>query len=235
VPPTVASSRPATSPPATTVARPTAARALHRFFAAAVRVDRRLHAAAILINGGVGSTSVHFPQATIDAIEAADPAASAATIPAGMRPDLLRAVVLVQSDLASRWYAFQPIREGLYGPPAYERGRVLACLANGAPAARRFRADLATARTLARSLPPVAVAPRDSRAAAEVAIRLAFIDKADGGCDSCGGYLATDPPQIVWRHIANAFGRPWDGTVGRILFRAGYRAGTGWAVVLNAC
>ena len=234
-PPTAASSQPPPSVSTPTAPASTAADGLRRFFASAAAADRRLHAVAMLINGGIGSAGVGFPPATVAAVKAAQPVASAAAIPAGLRPRLLRAVMLVQSDLASRWYAFGPVTEGLRGPPAYERDRVLDCLANGAPAAARFAADLAAARSLAASLPPIQAAAPGSRAAAEVAIRLEFIAKADGGCDSCGGYLATSPPQIVWRHIPNAYGAPFDGTAGGIPFRASYRAGTGWSVFLNAC
>jgi hypothetical protein len=221
--------------PTTTAPRRTAADDLARFFAQAAGIDQKLHAAALLINGGIGMTSVQFNQATVDAVAAADPAPSAAAIPAGMTPDLLRAVILVQSDLASRWYAFDPVLRGPEGPPAQERTRVLTCLANGARAAGRFDADLAAARALAAVSAPVRIARPASHAAAEVAIRLAFVDEANAGCDSCGGSVAAEPPAIVWRQIANPYSGHWDGTAGRIPFRASYRPGRGWKVELNAC
>lgn len=74
-----------------------------------------------------------------------------------------------------------------------------------------------------------------SHAAAELAVLLNSVDLANGGCDSCGGQIATTVPAIRWRTIANPYGDPWDGTIANIPFSAKYHAAMGWQVRLNAC
>jgi hypothetical protein len=94
----------------------------------------------------------------------------------------------------------------------------------------RFDDDLAAARSRAASLPPLSPAAPDSHAAAELAVRLAYINLANSGCDSGGGSLATEPIAVDWKADGE-----WDGRVAEIPFKATYAAGSGWKVDLNAC
>lgn len=223
-------------PPATTPATgpaPTAAAGLGRYFSAARHADAAIHHAAVLINAEVGVSGVpRFSQATKAAVAAADPLPAAAAIPAGLRPNLMWAVLRVQNDLEARWYAFKPVLSGPRGPE--DRSYLMICLGGGAPAAARFPADLRAARRLAATLPPVRHVAARSRAAANLAIRLRLIVLANSGCDSCGGYLFNRLPAVVWRPVTAGATR-FDGTAGRIPFRARYDPGSGWDVLLNAC
>jgi len=232
--PPAASTRPSPGTPATTA--PAATRDLAAYFRAAARLDARLRSAAVRINADISSAGTHFRPATMAAVKAADPASAGRLIPAGLTHPLLGAAILVQSDLVSRWYAFRPVLEGPTGVPSQDRERLHTCFAAGAPAAARFAADLAAARTLASESPPARHVEPASHAAAAVPLELALVDEANGGCDSCGGQIAERLPPIRWQHHAGADGMPpFDGMVGGILFRAQYHAGTGWDVFLNAC
>jgi hypothetical protein len=124
-PPTEASAAPAgtsensvpatTSPPEVTsvpdpgTARPPAdsstSDALAPFFAAADTADAALAAAAAAVNDSYAGDQVTFTQATVDLLNRARPSAVAAAIPAGLDPDTERAVLLVYSDLESRFAA----------------------------------------------------------------------------------------------------------------------------------
>ena len=229
------SSQPAASSPTVTVPpKPTAADGLAAYFAAARRASARVHAAAQAINGELGSSGTPtFSQATKNAVKRADPWFAGAYIPGGLKPDLAWAVLRVQNDLEARWYAFRPVTEP-FSSPGEGRSDLLRCLAGGATAAARYTADLHTARRLAAASAAFVPAKPDSRASAEVAIELQTIMLANGGCDSCGGYLFTSMPAIIW-HTSHIAGITWGGTVGRIPFRATYHAGSGWKVQLNAC
>lgn len=181
-----------TAPPAN---QPGAAEALAPFLSAAATMDGRLHAAAEAINGA-GPPWDAVTDELAGTVQAADPAAVAAAIPAGLPHDLLESVVLVYSDLASRRAAMQSFA---YAGTVYEPTDVLlAELGNGHDAATRFEADLAAARSLAESSPPVAVAAPDSRAAAELLLLVQYVDKANVGCDSRGGGVVTELPVITW-------------------------------------
>jgi hypothetical protein len=226
---------PTTIAPPTTQARKTAADGLAGYFAAARLADARIHHAAALINAEIGAAGAPgFSQATKDAVAAADPLAAAAAIPAGLRPDLMWAVLRVQNDLESRWYAFRPGTDGVLSPPGDERSDLMRCLGLGAPAAARFPADLRAARRLAATLPPVRHVPARSRAAANLAVRLRLIVLANSGCENCGGYLYARLPRVVWRP-STAGDTTFDGTADGILFQARYHPGSGWDVLLNAC
>lgn len=232
-----ATTQPTTAPtaPATTAPRTTAADGLAHYLSAARLADARIYHAAVLINGDIGATGTPtFSQATKDAVTAADPLPAAATIPAGLRPNLMWAVLRVQNDLEARWYAFRPVTEGIFSAPGEARSDLMRCLSGGAPAAARFPSDLRAARRLAATLPPIRHVATRSRTAANLAIRLKTIVLANSGCDSCGGYLFPKLPAVVWRPYTVA-GSSFDGTVGRIPFRARYHTGTGWDVFLNAC
>jgi hypothetical protein len=224
---------PATSPP-----RASAAGQLTGFFTAAVAADARLKYAAALVDSGIGSTAMSFPPATLAALDQLDTTAAARAIPGGMPAGLLRRVLLVYSDLESRTCAFNGILRQPHNavPVNSEEGReILGCLRNGTPAATRFGADLAAAQSLARSTEPLAVAAPDSRAAAEVAIRVAAINGMNWGCDSCGGYVSTSLWPISWQPAYDPVSGRSDGTINGIRFRVDYQAGRGWQVVLWAC
>jgi len=239
--PSTSSPAPATQPSSTsmattTVEPPSATRDLAAYLRAAARVDTRLRAAAVLINADIGPGGADFGPATVDAVKAADPTSAGRLIPAGLNGKLLHAVILVQSDLVSRWYAFRPVLEPSTGVASQDRERLHDCLANGAPAAARFAADLAAARATAAASPPARRVAPSSHAAAKVPLQLAFMTTANGGCESCGGQLAVTLPTIDWHHHRAAEGMPsFDGTIGGILFRARYHTGAGWHVLLNAC
>lgn len=227
--------QPTTNPPPTTrVPQPTAADGLAAYFAAARRASARIHAAAQAINSELGSSGTPtFSQSTKDAVKRADPWPAAAHIPGGTDPRLTWAVLRVQNDLEARWYAFRPVTEP-FSSPGEGRSDLMRCLGGGAIAAARYSADMHAAQRLAAASPAFVPAKPASRAAAEVAIRLETIVLANGGCDSCGGYLFSSMPAIVW-HRSHIGGVTWDGTVGRIPFQATYQPGSGWHVQLNAC
>jgi hypothetical protein len=227
----------ASTPPATTAAPPrrTAADELARYFAQARRADARIHAAATAINGDIGAAGpLQFSEATKNAVKAADPWRAASDIPAGLKPDLMWAVLRVQNDLESRWYAFRPVVYGSASSPGEARHDLLRCFGGGAPAAARFGSDLAAARSLAAASPPVTRVLPASRRAADLAIRLQLIVLANGGCDSCGGYLFGHLPPVRW-YTSHVAGITFDGTAGAIPFTARYHAASGWEIRLNAC
>jgi hypothetical protein len=229
----------ATTQGATTAPPPrphrTAATGLARYVTAARLADARIRHAAMLINSEIGSTGApSFSAAAMAAVAAADPFPAAASIPAGLRPNLMWAVLRVQNDLESRWYAFRPVTGGVLSEPGEARSDLLRCLGGGAPAAARFAGDLRAARRVAATLPPVRHVLSRSRAAATLAVRLQLIVLANSGCDNCGGYLFTSLPRVVWRPMTVG-GATFDGTAGGIPFRARYGPGAGWDVRLNAC
>jgi len=218
-----------------TTAGPSAADDLAPFFAASVEVDQKLQVAADAVNARIGADTVSFDQATRDAIAASSPDAVAATIPAGMGPELEQAVLLVYSDLVSR---FQSLNDRLcVTEEPYPRSELdPRCFAAGHVAAGRFDADLAAARAAAAAAPPVVVAASDSRAAAELALRIYWTDLANGCAAGGGGYLATKPIVVVWKSEPQVGGGPpWDGRADDLPFRATYAAPTGWKIELNAC
>lgn len=239
----------ATTPPAPAITSPgqaptqphaSAASQLAGFLAAAGLADAQLRHAAALVNEGIGASSMSFSPATLAAVKALDPAPVARAIPAGLPPELLRRVVLAYSDLESRTASLRGILQSGYAsgrlPISSQDGSYIQrCLGNGAPAAARFAADLAAVRSLAEATPPVTVAAPDSRAAAEVAVQITFINVGNSGCDSCGGGVLTTLPRIVWQRQYEPEGRYSDGTVNGLRFNASYHPGTGWQVQLWAC
>ena len=226
-----------TSRASTTTRAPSAADDLAAYFAAAETTDQALAAAARKINAGVGADRLSFDQATVDAVAAADPNPTAKLIPTGLDPALLRAVLLVQSELTARFFAMRRVRVGTFPKNEFEAKDVLMCLGLGANPAAKFEADLAAAEGLAASLPPATPAAADSLPASELAIRLADILLRNSGCDSCGGAVITELAPIRWgQQPPPAPGvPPWDGDIGGIPFRAGFTAEAGWRIELNAC
>ena len=98
-----------TAPSSAAPAR-TAMADLDPYVTAAQRADLLLEAAAAAINNGATAEELRVDQPTADAVSAARDAVSEAghAIPAGLEPELLRAVLLVQSDLVSRTWAMRP-------------------------------------------------------------------------------------------------------------------------------
>ena len=86
---------------------------------------------------------------------------------------------------------------------------------------------------MAAANPPIAPARPDSRAASELAIRIAMVKLANG----CNG---GNPPvlrylvPIVWKTPITPDGRR-DGSIGGLGFHVAYAARGGWTVGLDAC
>ena len=234
-----APSRPA--PTSTTVPpTPSAATQLAAFFAAAGHADSQLHHAAALINGDIGATSMRFAPATIAAVRGIELAPVASALPAGLPTEMLREVLVVYGDLASRTGAFNGVR--MYGSSGRElpigspeAQSVLRGLRNGAPAAARFNGDLAAARTLAQQTPPVTVAAPDSRAALELALRLQSISLRNSCSEEFGGYAPTSLETIVWQPSTDQHSSHYEGLVGGVRFSADYTVQHGWTIIIYAC
>jgi hypothetical protein len=232
--PTPAVTSPSPGPSATqsAPAAPSAADQLAGFFSAAEAADSQLRQAAALVNEGIGTTSMNFPPATLAAVKALSTKEVAQAIPAGLPTELLRQTLLVYSDLESRTVSLARVSAYSDEYPlklSSQDGKyVYTCLGNGAPAAARFGADLAGLRAAALAAPPVTPAAPDSRAAAELALRLLSIDKHNSGCDACGGFVATTLAPVVWTSQSG-------GTINGIRFAVIYHAGTGWQAEIWAC
>jgi hypothetical protein len=244
-----ATTPPTTTPPPTTpaatpsaTARGTAVVQLQDFLVAARTVDTRLHRAAALINAGITPDAVTVRPATVAAVEAADPATAARVVPAGLDRELLRRTMLVYSDPRSRRMAMQPVvwaGDGVVVLPrpgpvdtSPSAAEILDALGNGHAAAARFESDLAALRSLAARRPAFTPGRNTSRAAAEVDVRVAYIDGANGGCASTGGAVFTRLVPLAW---GSGGGGRWTGTIGGIGFQAVYRYGGWWRVLLDAC
>jgi hypothetical protein len=239
--PAATSPAPASTPaPAATQPSASATAQLAGFFAAAQVTDAQLRHAAALVNKGIGTTSMTFSPAALAAVNALDAAPAARTIPAGLPTELLRRVLLVYSDLESRTASLSSISRSGYSsgslPISGQEGSYIhGCLGNGAPAAARFGADLSAVRALAEAIPPVTVAAPASRAAAELAVRIAFIHGGNSGCMSCGGGVSTTLATISWQREDDPGGGYSDGTINGLRFRADYHPGSGWQAMLFAC
>lgn len=232
------SSRPAPSTRSTPLPAPSADNQLSAFSVAAGLADGRLQHAAALVNGDIGATSMRFKPATVAAVREVDIAPVARTIPAGLPAELLRRVLVVYGDLASRSAAFGGVRvigsSGRTLPmDSQDATDVLRGLRNGAPAAASFDADLAAVHALARQMPPVAIASPHSRAAAELALRLNSIALRNFCSYEFGGWVPESLEPIVWKpshHPAH-----YEGTISGIEFEADYTVGHGWQIGIHAC
>jgi hypothetical protein len=244
---TATSSRPApgnsasaSSARATTPQAPSAAGQLAAFIAAAQQADSQLHHAAALVNSDIGAASMRFTPATLAAVRALVNAPVAHAIPAGLPDELLRETLAVYGDLASRTAAVGGVARYGYSAQKLPIGgqdakAVLRCLHNGAPAAARFGADLAAMRSLAQQTPPLTHAAPDSRAAAEVALRVNSIDKRNACSDECGGYAPTQLETVIWHPGTDQHSRHYEGTISGIRFQADYTAAHGWQIIIYAC
>jgi hypothetical protein len=235
---TAPSSRPA--PASTHATAPSAATQLAAFFAAAQQADNRLHQTAGLVNGNIGTTSMRFTPSTLAAIRALDNAPVARAVPAGLPPGLLRDVLVVYGDLASRTAAFRGIEmyghSGLVLPiGSSEAQGILRGLRNGAPAAARFGSDIAAAQASAQQIPPVTIAAPDSRAAAELAVRVQAINLRNTGCGMMGGWAPTELETVSWQLGTTQHPDRYEGTIGGVRFQASYTPQHGWQITIYAC
>ena len=237
-------SAPAPSSTSTTVWPNAAGTNLAAYLSAAARADSLLKTAAAAVNGDVGAETLNLSPATAAAIEAADPAPAGNAVPAGLPDDLLARVMLVQSDLVSRWAALEGYRrlQGstlpvARGDPAAQDA--LGCLGNGAAAATSTGADTRALQSAAAQVPPFTPAAPDSQEAADVQILLQSIELQNLGCGSCGGYRMTTLPDIEWYpspHPSSVTGLPpTNGTIHGIEFEANYSPSTGWQINIHAC
>lgn len=218
-----------------------AAGQLAGFFTGAQRVDGQLRHLAVLVNNGIGTTTITLDPATVREAEAIDAVALTDTLPPGLDNDrsLLRSVLLVYSELVSRQMAFVRVAgyrgDGRLARSTAEAAGLIRCLGNGGPAAARFAADLAAAKALAASSPALAVLPASSRAAADLAVRASYIHLANRGCDTCGGRIYPSLATVVWMTPTQDPTGRIDGTIQTVPFGVTYDAARGWQVVIHAC
>ncbi len=214
-----------------------AVRDLDGFLGAAARADQALTEAANRINAASTETDIVIDQQTADLLRQVDLEQLARWLPPGMPDALQNQALLVYSDLVSRWgsLAGGQCRQEVGTYPRSQAEASL-CFVNGAPAAARFDADFVTLERLAETTPAFSVADRGSRAAEELAVRVRSIDLRNLGCDSTGGFVATEPIVIVWGEIPGFDDQPpWQGTVDGIAFRGTFDEVRGWTILVNAC
>ena len=167
---------------------------------------------------------MHFRPSTVAALKTADPSAIAKTIPAGLPPALERAVLVVFSELDSRYMSMSAWGTGTESSADLTLQH---CFVHGAPAAARFATDLASAHAIASTMLPVTPAAPDSRTAAELQLQLDVIYENNAGCAATGGFIVSQLAPVVWRVIPTGMG-PADGTVAGMQFQASYDAASGW-------
>lgn len=146
-------------------------------------------------------------------------------------------MIPVYSDLSSRRHALTSFETTPPGPPHDSTETLLRELGNGHAAAARFDADLAATWALADRTPPITPVPKDSRQVAETLLRVQYVDIGNAGCDSRGGLVVTELPEIRWGAVAwNPAG---DGAIGRgeaaVDFTADLRPDDTWKVQIMAC
>lgn len=213
-----------------------AAEALAPFIAAAAEADRNIAAAAAAVNASFNGEVVTFDAPTVALVAAAEPSAVGAAIPPGLHPDLERALLLVYSDLDSRFAA-------LHGESCVQPGTFSVdtidphCFVEGHAAAVRTHSDIEAAQALASASSAPATVPAGSPAAAEPAVRVAYIQGNNEGCGSHGGFVATAPIDVHWSDPSAmvAAGSSLDGTAGGVNFTASYGGGADWTMHFRAC
>jgi hypothetical protein len=246
------STTPSSTIPSTTIAAittpttsaPSAVDDLTGYFAAAANDDHLLKMAAEAVNAAIGKTQITIEQSTLDAIEAANPSPAAKEIPGGLTEGVLLPVLTVQSDLVSRYFSLRGLRINLAfsGRPGTfpitdpQVRNALGCLGEGATAAASFATDVATARTAAVGAPRLVAVDPASRAAAELAVRLAHMVGSNSGGLGCGGSRVTSLVPITWNNTPPVKGdtASWDGAVKGVAFTSTYKAGQGWTVQIYA-
>jgi len=235
----------ASSGPASTsssLGKASAAEAMAVFVAAARTQDARLREAARLVNGGISTSKVTVSSQTAKAMQAVDLPSVAKAIPAGLGNDLLTGTMLVYSELVSRsdsmsLFRFPAIYDRQHVDPhtAPNADQMLVCLSHGVPAARAFAADLKALEQFAQKLPPVDIAAPTSRAAAEVAVHVAQVNRLNGCADECGGTVLRRLPTVRWDSEPSGKSKA-SGTIGGTVgFKATYDQSQGWMVELQAC
>ncbi len=214
---------PTTVAPATTApSSATAADALAAFFAAAESLDVQIADAAVAFNAGWDIGAMTMTAAGETAVNALDADPVAALIPAGLSPNLERAVLAVYADLDSRIAAMQGSLNRMY-PGAYDD--VIYCLVdNGQTSFLRFDADLAQAKSLA-ALEPAPMAAPDSEEAGILAVRIVTIHGMNVGCDECGGVQYDSHIPVDW---------PGRTVLGGTPFEANFVGGA-WDILIYAC
>jgi hypothetical protein len=226
----------ATSTVTRTGSRPSAAEDLAAFLSAAAALDEQLHDAAVAINAA-GPPWAGIGPEVARLVTAAELAPVARTIPAGLPRDLQQSVILVYSDLSSRRHAMTSFETRPPAPPHDSTETLLRELGKGHAAAARFDADLAATRVLAARTPPITAVPGDSRLVAEVLLRVQYVDLGNGGCDSRGGLVVTELPEITWGAVV--WNPDAEGTIGRgdagIDFTADFGPDGTWHVQVIAC
>ena len=183
---------------------------------------------------------MRFTPATIAAVRGIQLAPAASALPAGLPAEMLREVLVVYGDLASRTDALNGMRaygsSGRQLPIGSPQAQsVLRGLRNGTPAAARFNADLSAARTLAQQTPLVTVAAPDSRAALELALRLQSISLRNSCDEDFGGYAPVSLETIVWQPGTGQHSSHYQGLIGGVRFAAGYTVQHGWTINIYAC
>jgi hypothetical protein len=189
----------------TTAAGPTAYDALAEFFAAAEAADAEIADVAERFNAGFDPEKGTLTTEAKTAVEDLSLDRLDWLIPAGLSEELETAALTVYSDLVSRAAAVNGGARYLAATPEPDKELreqnlefTMTCLGNGHDANARFDDDLARAERLARSeAPPPEFAP-DSDEAGILAVRAAGIDGANWCCDSCGGFIYTEPASVDW-------------------------------------
>ena len=183
---------------------------------------------------------MRFTAATIAAVRGIELAPAASALPTGLPAGMLRGVLVVYGDLASRTDALNGVR--MYGSSGRElpiggpeAQSVLRGLRNAAPAAARFSGDLAAARTLAQQTPQVTIAAPYSRAALELAVRLQSISLRNNCSEEFGGYAPASLETIIWQPRTDQRSSHYEGLVGGIRFTADYTVQHGWKINIYAC
>lgn len=218
-----------TLPPTTTTEAPSALDDLAVFFAAAEELDTEIAAAADVFNAGFDADAATLDVAAVAAITELSAAPISELIPAGMESDLEYAVLTVYTDLESRIAALDGATRNLdldVDPHVIlDLESALNCLSGGGESKARFAGDLAAARALASTSPPLSTVAPDSSQAGILAVRLDAIHLFNYGCDSCGGAEYEEPLPVDWE------GRTVGNTVG---FEAAFD-GTQWQITIFAC
>ncbi len=226
----------------TTTSVPSALDTLGPYLTQVAAVGASLKKAAAAVNGDIGAQTLTLSPSTDAAVVAADPTTAGNAIPAGLPPALLAVVMLVQSDLVSRWAALEGFRR--LGSTPVARGdqqaqEALTCLANGGTAAASMSADTGALETAAARVPPVTPSASDSQDAADVRLLLQFLEGLNLGCASCGGQRYTTMPAIVWYPApmpSTISGVPaTNGTINGVEFSSSYTADGGWNIQIHAC
>jgi len=250
VKPSTGSSGPAST--SSSLGKASAAEAMAVFVAAARTQDARLREAARLVNGGISTSKVTVSSQTAKAMQAVDLPSVAKAIPAGLGNDLLTGTMMVYSELVSRsdsmsLFRFPAIYDRQHVDPhtAPNADQMLVCLSHGAPAAQAFPADLQALEQLARTLPPVDVSAPTSRAAAEVAVYVALVDKANGCSETCGGAVLRRILTVRWdsdpsdkSKASGTLGETMRGTdfdLSQARFESTYDRSQGWIANIQVC